>query len=484
MTHSSASGSDPPLPDAARRGMTAIAASPRAVRPRHSLGGRLVLATLGFCLLFTVVVAAVRTWSAWQNNVAAMSGELQLIAKVYQRTLAKSIWDMDRESLQTHLASVANVPSVGQVVVTLKSSNRAPEEFKREREGWRPSNQAPVLRMNLDYEPFPGAMESVGDFALYGDERVLWQRLRGEVVAIMATQVAQSLLLASLIMLMFSKLVTVHVQRIAQHVGQLTPANLQEPLALDRSPARQDELTLLVSGVNQLQNNLSDYLNRQQRDEKELIAHRDNLALLVRERTSELESTNNRLENANALLDGLARTDPLTGLANRRHFDEIKELEFRRALRSGNALSLLVCDIDEFKRYNDTYGHAKGDQCLRAVAGAIQASCARAGDLVARIGGEEFAVLLPGTDAEQAGRLALQLLRTVAELGIAHRSSETARHITVSIGLTQLDHDRVHAFEALFEQADTALYLAKSRGRNQVALFERQRSQDTTGAPL
>ena len=434
----------------------------------------MVLATLAFCLLFTMAVAAVRTWSAWQNNLVVMSGELQLIAQVYQRTLAKSIWDMDRESLQAHLASMANVPAVGQVVVTIKSNSRAPEEFRREREGWQPSGLAPVLRLNLDYEAFPGARESVGDFSLYGDERVLWQRLRAEVLAILATQVAQSLLLASLIMLMFRQLVTVHVQRIAQHVGQLTPSNLGVPLSLVRSPERQDELSLLVSGVNQLQNNLSDYLARQQRDEKELIAHRDNLALLVRERTSALESANDRLENANALLDGLARTDPLTSLANRRHFDEIKELEFRRALRSGQPLSLLIFDIDEFKRYNDAYGHAKGDQCLRAVAGAIQRSCARAGDLVARIGGEEFAVLLPNCSAEQAAHLATQLLRAVAELGIAHRASETAPHITVSIGLAPLDHARTQHFEALFEQADTALYLAKSRGRNQVAVFEPQ----------
>ncbi len=440
--------------------------------PRDSLGGRLVLATLGFCLLFTVAVTAVRTWSAWQNNVAAMSAELKLIAQVYQRTLSKSIWDMDRESLHSHLDSLINVPSVGQVVVSVHSSNRPPEFFRRMREDWTAGPRAPTLQLELDYEPFPGASEVMGELSLFGDERILWSRLRTEVVAIIATQVAQSLLLASLIMLTFSKLVTVHVRRVAQHLGLLTPSNLDTPLVLARDATREDELSLLVSGVNQLQSNLRDYLDRQQRDEKELIEHRDNLAALVSERTKELESTNHRLENANALLDGLARTDPLTGLANRRHFDEIKAIEFRRAQRSGHALSLLVCDIDEFKRYNDAYGHAKGDQCLRAVAGAIQLSCARAGELAARIGGEEFAVVLPGTDTAHGMLLATQLLQAVAELGIAHRDSATAPHITVSIGLAQLDPDRVHSFDTLFEQADTALYLAKSRGRNQVAVFE------------
>ncbi|MDB5892740.1 MAG: hypothetical protein JWQ88_271 [Rhodoferax sp.] len=449
----------------------------RAPRASRSLGARLVLATLAFCLLFTVVVAAVRTWSAWHYNVESMSRELSLVAQVYRRTLSQSVWDMDREALHAHLATLSQVPSVGKVVVTLQSNNRPPEVLERRRDGWEPSSQAPMLRLKLDYEAFPGSHETVGEFALYGDERVLWQQLGNEVVAIVVTQVAQSLLLASLIMLMFSKLVTVHVRRIAQHVGQLTPGNLGQPLTLDRDPARRDELSLLVGGVNALQDNLSDYLARQQRDERELVEHRDNLAALVRERTRELESANHRLEDANALLDGLARTDPLTGLANRRHFDELREVEFRRATRNAQPLTLLVFDIDEFKRYNDAYGHAQGDQCLRAVAGAIRASCARAGDLVARIGGEEFAALLPATGATQGAHMAEQLRGAVAALGIAHRASATAPHITVSIGVAELDASHVHSFEMLFEQADTALYLAKSRGRNQVAVFEPPRLQ-------
>ena len=274
-------------------------------------------------------------------------------------------------------------------------------------------------------------------------------------------------------MLLFSKLVTVHVRRIARHLGQLTPDNLDHKLRLDRDPARQDELTLLETGVNQLQSNLSSYLQQQQRYEHELASHRDHLADMVRERTSALESTNARLENANALLDSLARTDPLTGLANRRHFDEAKEIEFRRALRSGLPLSLLVCDIDAFKRYNDAYGHPAGDACLRAVAHAIQKCNARAGDLVARIGGEEFAVLLPGTTAEVATQLASRLLDAVSALAIPHRDSEAAAHVTVSIGLAQLDTEHTDNFSALFEQADQALYQAKSNGRNRVVAHGR-----------
>lgn len=428
------------------------------------------MATLVFCLMFTLVVAAVRTWSAWQSNVVRMSNEMALIAQVYQQTVSKSIWEMDRDGLQIHLNSMAKAASVGQVVVTLQSANHAPEVFRRVREGWEPSTLAPMLNRSLDYELFAGSKEVVGTLTLYGDERMLWTQLHADVAVIVGTQIAQSLLLASLIMLMLNRMVTVHVRRIAQHLGQLTPANLRQLLTLERHPTRQDELSQLVAGVNQLQTSLSDYLEQQQRDEKELLAHRDNLAALVRERTAALEAANDQLEDTNTRLDNLARTDPLTSLANRRQFDEIKEIEFRRALRTGHLLTLLVCDIDSFKHYNDTYGHASGDQCLRAVAAVLGAGSARAGDLVARIGGEEFAVLLPATDALQAALVAAQLLRAVADLKIPHRNSDVGSVVTISIGLAQLDPTQVDKFDTLFEQADKALYQAKHAGRNQVVV--------------
>lgn len=437
-----------------------MALTPAPFRPASAtLGSRLVLATLGFCLVFTLLVVGLRTWSAWQDNISALSGELRLIGQIYQRSLSKSIWDMDRESLEAHVRGVANVASVGQIEVTLQSANRAPEVLRNAREGWQPSTQIPVLRVQLDYEPFAGGSEVIGELALYGDERVLWSRLRAEVVAIVVTQVVQSLLLASLIMLMFNKLVTVHVRRIAQHLGKLTPANLGQALRLDRDTSRHDELSQLVTGVNQLQGNLSSYLEQQQRYEQELLVHRDNLALLVKERTTELEA-------ANARLDSLARTDTLTGLANRRQFDEVKQVEFHRSLRYGHPLSLLVCDIDHFKRYNDAYGHAAGDQCLRRVAQALRDGCARATDLVARLGGEEFAILLPATDAAHAAQIADRLRLAVARLGIEHKDSDTAAHVTISLGLAQLDPGRTSTFDDLFMQADAALYEAKAAGRN------------------
>ena len=432
------------------------------VQPARSLGRRLVLATLAFCIVFTLATVAVRTWMAWRNNLAAMTTELTLIDQVFQRTLPKAIWEMDRETLQAQLDSVALVPSVGHFELRILRAGRAPEVLQHHRGERQNSLIAPSLHRMLSYEPYPGASETVGELTFGGDERLLWQRLQHELAGIVVSQVIQSLLLAGLIMWMFNSTVTVHVRHIARHLGELSPANLHRTMHLDRPTLLHDELSLLEAGVNDLQGKLSAYLEQQRKNELDLAAHRDNLAKLVDERTAELRA-------ANASLEELSRSDPLTGLANRRHFDEIKEVEFRRALRLGQPLAVLMCDVDFFKLYNDTYGHVMGDQCLQVVAETMTSVFARAGELVARVGGEEFAVLLPGTNADNAHKSAEQLRQVLATRAVLHEASSVAPHVTVSIGVAQLDPDTTDSFDQLLQRADQALYRAKNLGRNRIA---------------
>ena len=176
------------------------------------------------------------------------------------------------------------------------------------------------------------------------------------------------------------------------------------------------------------------------------------------------------LHEAQKRLRHLATTDALTGLANRREFDEQLHLEVQRARRSGEPLALVMADIDAFKAYNDHCGHAAGDDCLRQFALAMKSVFARELDVVARYGGEEFAILLPGTGVEGAFNLTERLLQRLQREALPHPASPVAAVVTASFGITAFGardpDDEIH----LLRRADRALYEAKQTGRNRVCL--------------
>ena len=164
----------------------------------------------------------------------------------------------------------------------------------------------------------------------------------------------------------------------------------------------------------------------------------------------------------------LSMRDGLTGLFNRRTFDDELDNEWRRALRNPLPFSVIIMDIDYFKSYNDTYGHQDGDMCLGAVANVIGCSVRRLGDLVARYGGEEFVALLPNTPVEDAVIVAEKIRSEVEALGLTHESSKVSTVVTVSLGVGTVIPTREHSCDEVLRMADIALYLAKSEGRNRV----------------
>lgn len=174
------------------------------------------------------------------------------------------------------------------------------------------------------------------------------------------------------------------------------------------------------------------------------------------------------LKRRSDLLERLAFLDGLTGIANRRQFDELLEREWRRLTRRVSPLSLLMVDIDHFKGLNDHYGHGYGDDCLRRVAGAIAEVARRSGDIAARYGGEEFVVLLPDTGLDGALTVAEKVRSGVEALRLPHASSPVAGHITVSVGVAGSIPRHRGSSQELVNLADRALYRAKSSGRNRV----------------
>jgi diguanylate cyclase (GGDEF)-like protein len=176
------------------------------------------------------------------------------------------------------------------------------------------------------------------------------------------------------------------------------------------------------------------------------------------------------LSQANTALEELSFLDSLTGLANRRSFDEYIVSQFGAAKRLAQPVALVICDVDHFKLYNDRYGHQAGDDCLQRVAAAIQACCRRPTDRACRYGGEEFAVILPGIDGKGAAQIAEQFRESVAKLNLPHGASPSGHRVTLSAGVAVEVPTAIATVAELIQAADAALYQAKREGRNRVVV--------------
>ncbi|CCU78892.1 hypothetical protein HSACCH_00968 [Halanaerobium saccharolyticum subsp. saccharolyticum DSM 6643] len=189
------------------------------------------------------------------------------------------------------------------------------------------------------------------------------------------------------------------------------------------------------------------------------------------EREKELLELSKKLKKMNQKLEKMALVDGLTNISNRRLFDKTIKKELKRAKRENDPLSLIMIDIDNFKAYNDTYGHQQGDQCLKEVASVLTENTKRAADFAARYGGEEFAVILPDTAKKGAVKIAEDIRKEIMELELEHENSITADCVTVSLGVSsictdqEIDQQLVNSF---IDKSDQALYQAKENGKNQV----------------
>lgn len=204
-----------------------------------------------------------------------------------------------------------------------------------------------------------------------------------------------------------------------------------------------------------------------------VITYDDQQAILcVMNDVTEQKRNEEKLKRANEILAHASRLDGLTNLPNRRYYDEVLEKEWKRVIRSDGCVSLLMIDIDQFKKYNDTYGHLEGDKCLQKVARCLETSVERSTDFVARYGGEEFSVILPETNETGALKVAERIRKKVELLQIENKNSLVKNILTVSVGVATMYPTKDDHWKELIRKADKALYKAKSSGRNCVCFYE------------
>ena len=244
-------------------------------------------------------------------------------------------------------------------------------------------------------------------------------------------------------------------------------------LPLLRSIIRTDNLSAVGQLIFVFANSIvlakrfSNSLEHEENMTQELKEINQNLDYLVKKRTEALDESRRELEKANHTLAQIARRDSLTGLWNRRYFDETIEVEWRRCLRHKKSIALMMLDIDFFKEYNDYYGHLAGDDCLIMIAQEVRAIFRRSTDLTTRFGGEEFIIIMPEAEKDEAITMADRVLKRIHELNIPHESSPVISRVSVSIGVTSMVPEHYRSSKELLLMADKALYQAKRAGRNQ-----------------
>ncbi|WP_107668967.1 diguanylate cyclase domain-containing protein [Cyanothece sp. BG0011] len=268
-------------------------------------------------------------------------------------------------------------------------------------------------------------------------------------IQIIVSSIIISLIISTISAIYTGKIIAYPLEeltRISQRVIQESNFQLRTPVT------SQDEVGKLATSINQLIQWIDEHIT-------ELKEARTTLEKRVEQRTIELQQALRKLKS-------LVNLDGLTQIFNRRYFDEALYREWQRGRREKSEISLIICDVDYFKIYNETYGHLGGDSCLQTVAQTIRRQVKRPSDVVARYGGEEFVILLPNTDLNGALILAEMIRNAIETMNIPHENSLVSDHVTISMGVSCKIPKQIEQYQELIKEADNALYEAKENGRN------------------
>ncbi|ACB50040.1 putative diguanylate cyclase [Crocosphaera subtropica ATCC 51142] len=313
-----------------------------------------------------------------------------------------------------------------------------------------------IQNLEIQFEKLSESLSLIINSALDNQNSAEKEMIKANLLRmkIILSSIIISLIISTISALYTGKIIAYPLEQlthIAQRVTQESNFQLKAPVTT------QDEVGKLATSMNQLIQWIDEHIT-------ELKEARQTLEKRVEQRTIELQQALKKLK-------ALVNLDGLTQIFNRRYFDEVLYREWQRGRREKSVISLILCDVDYFKIYNETYGHLGGDSCLQEVAQGIRRQVKRPSDLVARYGGEEFVILLPNTDLNGALALAEMIRNAIEAMNIPHENSLVSDHVTISMGVTSKIPQETDEYEHLIEEADDALYQAKENGRNCVCYF-------------
>jgi len=395
-------------------------------------------------LLVTSVVTAIHFLIEIETEKKLLKTELKALTHATNRSITNALWDMNHIQIEAEANALISFPIVKAVKIT-DNKNITLTQMSSDYI-CKSCEDSFLVETHIEKELFNKKVY-LGKVLLYSNFEVVLNRVKVNFTLILFSALIKSALLVILFIIAFRKYLSTPLESIVTQIDNVDIDNLQKN-RIEYESKYANELTVLKNSVNEMLEKIEEQFDSLQENEKILQEK-------VKQRTKELEQKNKELET-------LAITDSLTSLFNRRKLDEKLRNELLRAQRIKNDFSVVMLDIDHFKRVNDTYGHQVGDMVLVELAKLLK-EVTREIDIVGRWGGEEFLIICPGTDLKGLIKLADSLQEI-----IQRHAFPTVKEITASLGITVYNYD--DDINSIVSRVDKALYKAKVNGRNRVEL--------------
>lgn len=413
----------------------------------HSLSWQLLKAVLSIYFAITLLVTLTQMGIEFLHTRKTIAHELASVESSFSPALTTALWELNFEQLEALHKGILDLPIISSMQVE-DASNRILISGAE-----KSATSGQITHIFKLSHRFSGEDIFLANVSFQAAGDVVFDRLRVGFQMIMVSALIKSAALTMLFFWAFRRRLAVPLQKLTEAVTSVDLDSLKDQ-QVDLQQAQANELTELEEAFNRMLNRL----------ENERVAHDSAMETLHKELEQQVAERTHDLQRANQQLEQLVRTDPLTGVANRRHFVERVQIEIQRAHRENTPLALLMLDLDHFKSINDTWGHSSGDSVLRNFA-ALISGLSRTSDLLARLGGEEFAMILPNTGLEGALELASRILELVRQQSIDTGTAPI--FYSTCIGAATLASQE-SSYEPLLKRADAALYRAKKGGRDRV----------------
>jgi diguanylate cyclase (GGDEF)-like protein len=442
---------------------------------KRSFAFKLLKIVFSIYLSVTLVITALQMFREYVQEEDEVLMELKHAEHIFKANLVNALWNYDEGQIRAIEQGIMYSPTiVGMQLYDLiqdKYISHIGFAYSKKRKIIHNEKKKPSPYLQLFMRKF--ALEHdgrvIGEAVLYSSNLVVLNKVKYHFFILVLAAVVKTIVLWAVFFWAFNKFLTRPLNLFCHAMERVDLDNRRDSQDLSLGALDIYELSRLEYMFNSMRHRIQDTLRKYDVLNKTLEEQ-------VHTRTKELQQSNQQLKKANCtmekylkLIEKNAITDDLTGLFNRRYFNQIFPESLQLARKNNRSISFIMLDIDYFKKYNDNYGHQKGDQVLAEIGKTIKVTCQYSSNIPLRLGGEEFGIILLKTGHQESKRVADRIRREIEELKISHAFNDASAYVTASCGLVSCAEVTSHVdMDELYKLADKALYIAKEKGRNHV----------------